>query len=91
MFWGCSLPIISIPDGVTTIGSHAFYGCDVFSITIPDSVTSIGENAFDDCFSLKGVCYGGTRAQWDQISISDGNQRLTNAAIAFGSAGAGIP
>lgn len=38
---------VIIPDGVTSIGSHAFWGCkSLTSITIPDSVTSIGDAAF---------------------------------------------
>ena len=38
---------ITIPDSVTSIGSHAFYGCTgLTSVTIPDSVTSIGGFAF---------------------------------------------
>ncbi len=41
---------VNIPDGVTTIGAHAFDGCvSIESMTIPDSVTRIGEGAFDSC------------------------------------------
>ncbi len=46
----------SIPDGVITIGDHAFCFCgSLVSITIPDSVTSIGNSAFDCCTSLTSV------------------------------------
>ena len=45
-----------IPDGVTSIGDHAFRYCDsLTSITIPDSVTSIGSGAFAGCTSLTSV------------------------------------
>jgi len=46
----------TIPDGVTSIGDHAFIKCArLTSVTIPDSVTSIGALAFRDCFGLKSV------------------------------------
>ena len=47
---------VTIPDGVTSIGSYAFYGCTgLTSVTIPDSVTSIGGSAFKDCTSLTSI------------------------------------
>ena len=45
----------TIPNGVTSIGSHAFWCCGLTSITIPDSVTSIGSRAFEYCRSLTNV------------------------------------
>ena len=58
-----------IPNGVTSIGGHAFRGCTgLTSITIPDSVTVIGYEAFSDCTSLKFIYYTGTAAQWEKIS-----------------------
>ena len=47
---------ITIPDGVTSIGSYAFSGCtSLKEITIPNSVTSIGGSAFNGCTSLKEI------------------------------------
>ncbi len=77
---GCQNTII--PDSVTSIGDSAFDDCNgLTSITIPDSITSIGQRAFGWCNSLSDVYFGGTREQWDEISISIGNEPLLNATI----------
>ena len=47
---------VTIPEGVTDIGSSAFWGCTkLASITIPESVTSIGSGAFYGCSSLTSI------------------------------------
>ena len=44
---------ITIPDGITTIESHAFEECNNIScISIPATVSSIGEKAFYNCKEL---------------------------------------
>ena len=51
-----SLKTITIPDGVTRIGTYAFQNCySLSSITIPDSVTSIGTYAFRYCYFLSSI------------------------------------
>lgn len=55
-FCVASINSVTIPDGVTTIGSGAFYGCNsLTSIVIPNSVNTIGEYAFSGCDSLTSV------------------------------------
>jgi len=53
-FKGCtSLALISLPDGITSIGDYAFSGCTSLALTsLPESLTSIGVSAFDSCTSL---------------------------------------
>ena len=47
---------LRIPDGITSIGRHAFFGCDTLtSVTIPKSVTEINVGAFSCCASLPSV------------------------------------
>lgn len=53
---------VVIPDGVTTIGRHAFRSCKISEVVIPDSVTEIGISAFTEShiqdFTLgKGMTY----------------------------------
>ena len=47
---------VTIPEGVTSIGSYAFYCASALeSVTIPASVAKIGTYAFYNCSSLKSV------------------------------------
>ncbi|MCD8383335.1 MAG: leucine-rich repeat domain-containing protein, partial [Clostridiales bacterium] len=79
------LTSITIPDGVTSIGSYAFYGCTgLTSITIPESVTLIDEWAFYNCTNLADVYYEGSKLTWTAISIRSFNTYLTSATIHYG-------
>jgi hypothetical protein len=54
-YWGSADDVV-IPEGVTSIGEHAFSGHRFLtSVVIPDSVTSIGKYAFRGCWSLTSV------------------------------------
>ena len=47
---------IVIPEGVTSIGDHAFDRCcELVSVVIPEGVTTIGRFAFDHCTKLSSV------------------------------------
>ncbi len=69
-FAGCTgLTDITIPDGVTGIEALTFEGCTgLTDVRIPDSLTTIEYGAFNKCTSLTDVYYGGTQAQWAQVS-----------------------
>ena len=47
---------VVLPDGITTIGSHAFFGCrNLCTIHIPVTVTRIEEYAFGRCHELTEI------------------------------------
>ena len=93
-FFFTSLTSITIPYGVTSIGSGAFSMCgSLTSITIPNSVTSIGGGAFYECRSLfritipDGVTSIGSGAfrecdSLTSITIPDGVTSIGEAAFA---------
>ncbi|MDD6395709.1 MAG: leucine-rich repeat domain-containing protein [Firmicutes bacterium] len=87
VFFKCtSLKSIVIPDGISSIDHSTFNGCSsLTSITITKSVTSINEYAFDNLTSLTDVYYTGSEEEWKKISISKGNDYLTNATIHYNS------
>lgn len=93
-FWGCSyLTRISIPEGVTTIEDSTFYSCiNLKTITLPSSVTSVESAAFQYAHGLQDVYYGGSKEQWEKVSISRNmdiydtkpyNQPLLGATVHF--------
>ena len=51
-----SIKTVSISNGVSSIGDHAFRYCGkIESITMPESIGSIGANAFRQCTSLTSL------------------------------------
>lgn len=71
-FMGCkNLTIVTMENGVTSIGDHAFEFCTgLTSITIPDSVTSIGSYAFSNCTSLTSITFADTSTWYRTTSSS---------------------
>ena len=62
--------------GVITAGENT-------GISIYNELNTISTYAFSNCKSLKDVYYSGTDEQWKTISISSGNEPLTNATFHF--------
>ncbi|MCQ2612787.1 MAG: leucine-rich repeat domain-containing protein [Treponemataceae bacterium] len=52
---GSFLQSISLPEGITSIGTAAFSGAGLTSITLPKSLTYISDRAFQSCTKLKEI------------------------------------
>lgn len=73
-----SLASITIPDGVTSIGTLAFFFTSLTSITIPDSVTSIGVRAFSDCENLRNIVVGSGITYIPTLAFYSNSDELVN-------------
>lgn len=49
--------VVSIPEGVVTIGTSAFSRKSVVNVSMPDTVTEIGWDAFSSCRDLEKVTF----------------------------------
>ena len=66
------LQTVSIPSGLTKIGTQAFFGCSSLrNVTLPASLTEIGHQAFRDCDELTSITFP------DSLE-KVGNQAFTN-------------
>ena len=53
---------MTFPEGLTSIGEHAFYQCyDLTSIIFPSTLNGIGASAFSQCIKLTSVVFPSTR------------------------------
>lgn len=89
-FRNCSkLQSVTLSSGMTTISARLFENADkLTTVTIPASIRSIGEDAFNGCESLKTIYFGGTQAQWNELTsypnmASQGNEILKNVKVIF--------
>lgn len=81
MFHYCTgLTNVVIKDGVAGLGKFAVSYCtNLTSISIPDSVKDIGIGAFSGCGALETVYYSGTQGEWENITVGNYNELLSNA------------
>ncbi len=76
------VPISHAEINQGVIEGHAFEGCGcIAEVTIGSGVTFIGDNAFNSCSGLHTVHYGGSREQWNALSIGNNNGSLTGSNI----------
>lgn len=65
-----NLETVIFKGKLTQISNSAFRYCtDLKEITLPSSVSIIAESAFSHCTSLEKIYYGGTMAEWEEISF----------------------
>ena len=84
-FYGCNkLTSVTIPEGVTTIGSYAFNNCtSLTSVTLPKSLNMVEGYAFDGT-RVKDVYYGGTVEDWNEVILKTGNDVLKAVKVGEG-------
>lgn len=82
-FQGCeNLTSLVLPEGLKTIDGICFQNCpSLKEITIPASVTTVSSYAFYGCKALDTIYYSGTEAQWNEITILEGNEALLTAKV----------
>lgn len=52
------LKIMSLDEGVVSIGESAFFGANLTSLKLPSSIQTINKDAFENCYSLSNItCY----------------------------------
>ena len=75
-----SLRTVALPDGFMSFQDGVFYSCrNLEQISLPVSLSTVSRNAFYDCSNLSKVDYAGSVAQWESLSIADGNDALKTA------------
>jgi hypothetical protein len=79
-----SLYTVSLPTALQCIAASTFKGCSsLFFIDIPASVQSVEKDAFETCYHLVHVYFSGSEAQWEALSIADGNDHLSESTIFY--------
>ncbi len=59
----------TVPETVQELRDGAFRGAQrLTAVTLPSSVTSIGANAFSGCEQLQKIYFGGSEAQWKELT-----------------------
>ncbi len=71
---------VVLPESVREIGTMSLPAA-VTSLTLPAGLEKIDENVFYDGLSIENISYNGTAADWEKITIEDGNTALDSAAI----------
>lgn len=84
-FSGCAdLKKVTIGGQIKAVAAETFKGCSSLSqIVLPASVESVEKYAFDGCTKLEKIYFGGTKEQFNKISVADGNAEFKNALVFY--------
>ncbi len=73
-----------IPSGVVSVSDSAFKGVTVIEkLTAPLTIKSIEKDAFSGCTGIKNVVFDGTKTEWMEVEIAEGNEDLLRAAFTY--------
>ena len=80
------LKSVVVSSGVKVINKSAFSGCEnLESVSLGVNLETVKKNAFNGCDSLTNVTYGGTKKQWKDVVVAEGNTDLTGAKFTYSS------
>lgn len=71
---------VILPESVREIGTMSL-PYHMASLTLPAGLEKIDEYVLYDGISIDSITYNGTAADWEKITIGDGNTALDSAAI----------
>lgn len=71
---------VVIPEGVKEIGTMSLPN-DMASLTLPAGLEKIDDYVFYDGITVGQITYNGSKADWEKITIEDGNTGLDTGAV----------
>lgn len=71
---------VMLPESVKEIGTMSL-PAEITSLTLPAGLEKIDEYVFYEGISVDNINYNGTAANWEKITIGDGNTALDSAEI----------
>ena len=74
---------VVINEGTRLIADYTFFGNQFTAVSIPSSVTVVGKQAFAECAKLADVYYGGKKADWEALTVGEGNDVLGKAKMHY--------
>lgn len=86
-----SLTTVKISEGAKRLSGTFSRLSTLTTVYLPASLKELGPNTFAHCTQLKNVYFAGTQAQWDALTIADGNQELSLATVICTGTGSEVP
>ena len=71
---------VMLPESVKEIGTMSL-PAEITSLTLPAGLEKIDEYVFYEGISVDNINYNGTAANWEKITIGDGNTALNSMEI----------
>ncbi len=89
VFSGCTaLKSVTISDSPVSIGEYAFKNCtNLVYVKIPRSITFILDYCFYGCKNLKYIFYSGSKDEWKEVRVLEGNDFLNKAVMHYNATG----